>query len=178
MADIENYSQGQIAQLLSTSGAFSGMPQALALRVAEQMAMAAFEVGGTLTVEGRPNHGQLMLIVSGDVRISSQLAGSTETLVYRTATAGHLIGEVGFVDGLPHSATATAVTPTHVAVLERSRFTHMLINEPQVAAQLMAGLLRILAERMRHSNMTLKALTLVHAGLQEELVNLRKLVNV
>jgi hypothetical protein len=50
----------------------------------------------------------------------------------------------------------------------------MLDTQPKAVAQLMAGLLKILAQRVRHANMTMQTLGVVHAGLQKELAVLRK----
>jgi CRP/FNR family transcriptional regulator, cyclic AMP receptor protein len=173
MAELESYSLGQIADLLSSSNAFEGMPRNQALRVVEVMAMREYQQGQVLTQEGADNIGYLMLVVSGEVLITSKLVDGVEVSVYRRAKAGHLIGEVGFVDGKPHSATCTAVTDVQVAMLPREHLTVLLENEPLAAAQLMAGLLKVMSQRLRHANMTVQTLGVVHHGLQKEIETLR-----
>lgn len=173
MSTTPAYSLGQIADLLSSATAFVGMPRQQALRVAEVMAMCEYKEGELLTQEGSTNHGHLMLVVSGEAKITSKLVNGVDTLVFRRATAGHLIGEVGFIDGSKHSATCTALRPMHVAVLERDHLTRMLENQPMAAAQLMAGLLKIMAQRVRDANMTIQTLGVVHMGLQKEIEELR-----
>jgi CRP/FNR family transcriptional regulator, cyclic AMP receptor protein len=174
MPDQVTYSIGQIADLLSSDTAFAGMPLAQALRVAEVMGMCEYQAGEMLTQEGSDNQGYLMLVVSGEAKITSKLVNSVDTLVYRRAVPGHLIGEVGFIDGNAHSATCTAVTHMQVAVLERDHLSRLLESQPLAATQLMAGLLKIMAQRVRHANMTIQTLGVVHMGLQKEIAELKK----
>jgi CRP/FNR family transcriptional regulator, cyclic AMP receptor protein len=174
MVDVQTYTLGQIADLLSSEAAFAGMPRAQAMRIVELMAMREFSKGEVLMRQGQDNIGYLMLVVSGQATVSSQLVNSIDTMVHRRAVPGHLMGEVGFIDGEPHSATSTADTDMHVAVLPREQLSLMLDTQPKAAAQLMAGLLKILAQRVRHANMTMQTLGVVHAGLQKEIATLRK----
>jgi CRP/FNR family transcriptional regulator, cyclic AMP receptor protein len=176
MTDTSAYSLGHIAKLLSSGTAFANMPMDEALRVAEMMVLHEYQAGEILTQEGQTNQGQLMLVVHGEVKVTSKLINAMDSLVYRTASAGHLVGEVGFIDGQPHSATSTATGLVHVAILPRPLFVALLEQQPFAAAQLMAGLLKIMAQRVRHANMTIQTLGVVHKGLQEELDRLRGLV--
>ncbi len=174
MADVQTYTLGQIADLLSSDTAFAGMPRAQAMRIVELMAMREFAKGQVLMQQGQENIGYLMLVVRGQATLSSRLVNSIDTMVHRRAVPGHLMGEVGFIDGEPHSATCTADTEMHVAVLPREKMSLMLETQPVAAAQLMAGLLKILAQRVRHANMTMQTLGVVHAGLQKEIAVLRE----
>lgn len=168
------YSLGDIASLLSTSTAFEGMPRAHAMRIAEQMAMHEYQPGQELTVESQSNDGWLMLVVSGEAKVTSKLIDGVTPVTYRRALPGHMIGEVGFIDNMPHSATCTALTVMHVAQLKRDNFTILLDKQPATAAQLMAGLLKVMAKRLRHSNMTIQTLGVVHHGLQKEIASYRQ----
>jgi CRP-like cAMP-binding protein len=174
MTALDNYSLGDIATLLSSGTAFEGMPRAQAMRIAEVMAMREYEPGQNLTEEGSENSGLLMLVVSGEAKITAKLVNSIDGLVYRMAKPGHLIGEVGFVDGKEHSATCTALTAMHVALLQRDHLTMLLEQQPLAAAQLMAGLLKVMATRLRHANMTIQTLGVVHHGLQKEITALKQ----
>ena len=174
MSDVPAYSLGQIAQLLASGTAFEGMPRDQALRIVEVMSLREYTEGENLTQEGHANQGQLMLVISGEAKITSRLVNDIDTVVYRRAKPGHLVGEVGFIDKQPHSATCTALTTMHVAALERDHLSMLLEHQPLAAAQLMAGLLKIMAQRVRHANMTMQTLSIVHQGLQQEIAKLRK----
>ena len=174
MSDVPAYSLGQIAQLLASDTAFDGMPREQALRIVEVMSLREYAQGENLIQEGEANNGQLMLIVSGEAKITSKLVNDIDTVVYRRAKPGHLVGEVGFIDEQPHCATCTALNTMHVAALERDHLAMLLEHQPLAAAQLMAGLLKIMAQRIRHANMTMQTLGIVHQGLQQEIAKLRK----
>lgn len=171
MSEAVNYSLGDIASLLSAATAFEGMPRAHAMRLAQLMEMHQYQPGQNLTVEGQSNHGWLMLVVSGDAKVTSKLVEGVSPVIYRRATSGHIIGEVGFIDNQPHSATCTAQTAMHVAQLRRDDFSALLEKQPLAAAQLMAGLLKVMAKRLRHANMTIQTLGVVHHGLQNEIAS-------
>ena len=143
---------GEIADLLGSSTAFSGMPRNEAMRIVDVMLMQTYRKGDVLAEEGAPSAGKLILIVSGEVQISSRGATDGGHLVFRKARPGHLIGEVGFIDNQPHSATCMALTDMHVAVMQRDHLVHLLEHNALAAAQLMAGLLRLLAQRIRVAN--------------------------
>jgi CRP-like cAMP-binding protein len=160
-----------VAQLLRSGAAFIGMPEKIAKRVASLMEMREFKPGARLTQEGQPNEGYLMIVVSGEAEISSSHLQDGGHLVHRLAKPGHIIGEVGFIDGQAHSATCEALVHTRAAVLSRDDFIQMFEVDAMSAAQLMAGLLRLLARRIRHANSHMLAQDQLILQLQTELLS-------
>ncbi len=154
-----DYSIGQIADLLCSTHAFDGMPREQALSVAAMMTMRSYARGDCLVRQGDPSTGMLVLVADGEVKISSRFKGEARNLVYRRATPGHLLGEVSFIDCAPHSATCTALTNLDVAVLAREDMAVLMQERPLAAAQLLAGMLRLMAQRLRNANDNLIALT-------------------
>lgn len=61
---------------------------------------------------------------------------------------GGIIGEMALVDQSPRSADAVAQEESHLAVIDRKRFEHLVTNHPAFALQVMA----IMAERLRKKN--------------------------
>jgi CRP/FNR family transcriptional regulator, cyclic AMP receptor protein len=167
------YTLGEVADLLSSGSAFSGMPRSQAMNIAQAMSMRAFSKGAAIVSEGAVNEGHLFLVVRGQTQISMRLTEQGGKLVQRRAGPGHLIGEVGFIDSQPHSATCTALTDVHVAVLERSHLVELMESSPLAAAQLLAGLLRLLAQRIRNDNNNLRAMSLRQQALQKQVDALR-----
>lgn len=135
------------------------------------MEMREFKPGENLTQEGQTNAGFLMIVVSGEAEIASSHTQEGGHLVHRLAQPGHIIGEVGFIDGQAHSATCEALVPTRAAVLSRDDFTKMFEADALSAAQLMAGLLRLLARRIRHANRHMIAQDQQILQLQTELLS-------
>jgi CRP-like cAMP-binding protein len=115
-----------------------------------------------------------MLVVSGEAEISSNHMQDGGHLVHRLAQPGHIIGEVGFIDGQEHSATCQALVFTRAAVLSRDDFIKMFESDALSAAQLMAGLLRLLARRIRQANSYMLAQDQQIMQLQTELLSLQQ----
>lgn len=165
----------EIAELLRSGAAFEGMPKHIALRIAEKMLLRKFTQGQCLTQEGLSNEGLLMLVITGRAEISSRNSKDGGHLVHRVAQPGHIIGEVGFIDGMPHSATCLAVDDTYVAILERSAFLQIFEQDARSAGQLMAGLLRLLAKRIRHANAYMLAQDEQLLQLQTQMLRMRSI---
>lgn len=165
-----------IAELLRSGSAFQGMPNNVAQRIAVLMELRNFRAGEQMTTEGNTNAGHLMILISGEAEISSSNSKHGGHLVHRVAQPGHIIGEVGFIDGQAHSATCEALVPTRAAVLARSDFIQMFEADALSAAQLMAGLLRLLARRVRHANRYMLAQDQQLLKLQSEMLLLQKAV--
>jgi CRP/FNR family transcriptional regulator, cyclic AMP receptor protein len=163
----------EIADLLCSGPAFEGMPKSIALRIAEKMLLRKFKQGEHLTLEGSSNEGLLMLVITGMAEISSRNSKDGGHLVHRIARPGHIIGEVGFIDGMPHSASCLAVDDTYAAILERSVFLQMFDQDARSAGQLMAGLLRLLAKRIRHANAYMLAQDEQILQLQTQMLRMR-----
>jgi CRP/FNR family transcriptional regulator, cyclic AMP receptor protein len=168
MNEQTDYSIADIAELLCSGSAFNGMPSDQATSIAKMMSMRVCAKGEVLAKEGAPNAGLLMLVVAGEATIASRFSDEEQNLVYRHATPGHIIGEVGFIDGEPHSATCTAITDMDIAVLERENMGLLMQSNTLAAAQLMAGLLRLMAQRIRHANKNLLALGRAKRRLQQQ----------
>jgi CRP/FNR family transcriptional regulator, cyclic AMP receptor protein len=164
----------QVAQLLCSGAAFQGMPEKISKRVAALMSVREFKPGEHLTKEAEPNAGYLMIVVEGEAEISSSHMQDGGHLVHRLAKPGHIIGEVGFIDGQAHSATCEALMFTRAAVLSRDEFIKMFEADALSAAQLMAGLLRLLARRIRHANRHMIAQDQQILQLQTELLSLQE----
>lgn len=165
-----------VAELLRSSTAFQGMPEAIARRISALMEMRDFKQGNLLTSEGHANEGYLMILVSGEAEIASNNHKDGGYLVHRMAQPGHVIGEVGFIDGQAHSATCQALVPTRAAVLRRDNFIQLFETDALSASQLMAGLLRLLARRIRHANRYMLAQDQQILQLQTELLSLQKAI--
>ena len=68
-----------------------------------------------------------------------------------TAAAGAIFGEMSLIDSSPRSATATAIEPCELAVVDRNAFHYLVRQNPDFALDLM----RRLADRIRRMNESL-----------------------
>lgn len=114
-------------------------------RIAQDLMERHFGQGDIIFREGDP--GEVLYVVqSGRVRIF--VSGSnTETSVILFGRPGDIFGELAIVDGLPRSASATAVEETIVYTLARDAFRAHMRHAPQLALNFM----KLLSVRVRYN---------------------------
>ena len=99
----------------------------------------------------------LYLIRRGAVRIMLQL----DEIQWRhvgTFDRGNFFGEMAFLDGQTRSADAIASTDTELFALSRKRFDALAEEHKRMAINLLEGLARVLAIRLRYVNAELHVL--------------------
>ncbi|MCC6735185.1 MAG: Crp/Fnr family transcriptional regulator [Bauldia sp.] len=116
--------------------------RALALRAVRKR----YAAGETVFAVGAPGHA-MMAIARGTIRISYPTTRG-RALVLADLGPGEMFGEVALLDGRERSATATAVTPCEVVVLERCHVVPVLRERPDVCLKL----LDLLCARLRRSD--------------------------
>lgn len=138
------------AQLLRTPSMLAAMDAVELACVVTYLKLASFGASTALFREGDASStGYLLLILSGEVHVEATPFGGSEALEISVLGPGHVIGEMGLLDGAPRSTTCTAVTAVHAAVLSRQAYERMLAEHPVVAAKLMVALAQRIAERLR-----------------------------
>ena len=133
------------AQFLQNIPLFEELTAAQTQSVAADLVERHFAQGDIIFREGDPGE-VLYLVQKGRVRIF--VSGShTETSVILFGRAGDIFGELAIVDGLPRSASATAVEDTVVYTLERHAFRAHMRHYPQLALNFM----KLLSVRVRYN---------------------------
>jgi CRP/FNR family transcriptional regulator/CRP/FNR family cyclic AMP-dependent transcriptional regulator len=69
---------------------------------------------------------------------------------------GNFFGEMSLLDGQPRSASATAIQPSRLLVLDRDHFQRHVIAQPRIVAKL----LRELSKRLRAADQSIENLAL------------------
>ncbi len=110
--------------------------------------------GDALIRGGEPDR-TLYFVLCGELEIIVQSAdGITMGRVARVG-AGAVLGELAFFDGGPRSAAAWAVTPCEVAAMSPDQYAAFEQASPKLAHSLLFALGRILATRLRRTNIKL-----------------------
>jgi CRP-like cAMP-binding protein len=102
--------------------------------------------GATLFVEG-DRADRVIVISAGRVKISI-LTPDGKEVVLAVRGAGDLVGDQGFLDGDPRSATATAMDPVDAMLIPAGEFTLFLEQHARVALLL----LKMLSRRLRDAD--------------------------
>jgi len=100
---------------------------------------------------------ELFLIRRGAVRIVLPLAGG-QAHHLATFRRGAFFGEMAFLDREPRSADAVAECETDLYVLSRARFDAFAEVHRALARNLLEGVARALAHRLRHTNTEMREL--------------------
>jgi SulP family sulfate permease len=101
--------------------------------------------------------GEIYLIRRGAVRILMPL-GDGRSHHLATFGRGGFFGEMAFLDRLARSADAFALTDCDLYILSRHRFDQLVQGHKLLGMNLMEGLARLLASRLRHADAELNAL--------------------
>lgn len=97
------------ARLLVTSSALADLTLGDALKIVGYMRPRRIKAGTVIIQEGEVKQTDYMLLVlEGDIAVENELPGLLESMVVNIMGPGHLIGEMGVLDGAPRSATCTA----------------------------------------------------------------------
>lgn len=119
----------------------------LAMATIEQVAALAnrrnYEEGAVVFLRGDPGE-SLYGVVTGKVRISVSAPGGKEVFL-NIMEPGDSFGEIALLDGQPRTATATALAPTELMIIQREQFLALLRKEPPLALHLIT----LLCQRAR-----------------------------
>jgi SulP family sulfate permease len=140
----------QATTLLESAALYRGLDEAARNRLEQAMEHKLYGAGDHIVRAGDAADA-LMLVLFGSASIvvdhpdlgQVRLAG-----VRRGAT----IGEIGFLDRAPRSASVIAQEDTCVAVLSRQRYESLCTSDPQLVRQLLENIALDVAARLRQTN--------------------------
>lgn len=91
------------------------------------------------------------LISAGMLAVTRDAGGGDWTTLH-ILRKGDLAGELGFIDGRPHSATLRAVGETTVFTFERERIESLVEQDPWLIYRLMQNIVRTVHHIVRRMN--------------------------
>lgn len=159
------------ARLLVTPSALDDLTFADATIVVTYMRPKRISAGAVFIKEGEVKHNDYMLLVlEGDILVESDLPGNgDDTLVVNVIGPGHLIGEMGLLDGSPRSASCTANTDIAAAALSRTALMRLLKDHPRTGSRLLLAISKRMADRLRETTRKLRTFAQMNKALHEEL---------
>lgn len=133
--------------LLQNVYLFKGMDAKELAAVGALGAVQTFQPGDTIFIKGEPATA-MFLIKHGSVKIQ-QTTKSGDSLTVSTLGTGSHFGEMGFIDGQPRSATATAAEPTEVISIDYEKLRGFLSHNKDAAVKFYKELSGFLCGRLR-----------------------------
>lgn len=107
--------------------------------------------GEVLIAEGAVDN-SLHIVVDGNLAVTRQAAGG-DWVTLHVLRKGELAGELGFIDGLEHSATLRAMGPATVFSLRREQFDPLLESDPHLVFSVMRAIIRGVHNTLRRMNL-------------------------
>jgi len=162
------------AALLRTPNALAEMSDDDARCVVSYMRLAHFAPGTLLFRQGdQSNTSYLLLLLSGDVDVHTTDADSSELVPISVLGPGHIIGEMGLLDGAPRSTSCRATSAIEAAGLSRKALELMIDEHPGVAARLLVALGKRMADRLRALGEQMQLYAQLAARQQDEIALLK-----
>lgn len=136
--------------LLEAAHLFRNMSAEEMGAVQQLMTQKLYRAGETILEAGATGH-ELMLILQGSASVIVRDAKGQDVRV-AGVRRGAIIGEVGFLDGSPRSASVVAQDDVIVALLTRDDYQMLCVTRQELAPKLVANIAVQLAMRLRHAN--------------------------
>ncbi len=133
------------AQLLAKSFLFRGLEPGLLESVARLCLPRKLGVGETLFWEDEPADA-LFGVAKGLIRIWVHGPDGRE-LTLNLMESGDFFGEIALLDGLPRTASASALADTEMLSVPRAAFLELMVKEPKLALHI----IELLCERLRYN---------------------------
>lgn len=163
-------SAAQAAEMLRAPTALMRLSPAQARAVVGFMRPHVIPEGTVILQEGDTEHtDHMLLVIRGEVTVETVEANRINPRTLTVLGPGSLIGELSLFDGEARSATCTATTQVHGAILTRQDLEDLTEQDPVTAARLMTAIGHRLAERLRQSDEKNKLFSHLVRTLQQEL---------
>lgn len=160
----------EAARLLRAPTALMQLSETEALTIVGFMTPHRFASGTTIIRQGEvTDTGFMVLVLDGEITVENLIGHRVNPVTVNVLGPGSLIGEMALVDGAARSATCTASTDVHCAVLTREALETLITKRPATAAKLMTAVAQRLAERLRESIHKQQIYSKLVQSLQEEL---------
>ena len=163
------WSRAEVAELLIARNALTDLKLDHALQIVRLLTPQRVAAGTVLIEEGVTSTGYMALVLEGEAVVKNSVRGSDDSVLLSHLGCGAVYGELGVLDGKPRSATVTAVTDMHIAVLDRPGLARLIDTVPSVACSLLGAILVRVAERLRATNTKVQALSAANHALREQL---------
>ena len=163
-------SRDHAAELLIAPSALISLSLVEAKIVVSYMHPETVPAGETFITEGDAvNTGFMVLLLQGEVLVENITVSRTKPVTVTVLGPGSLIGEMGLLDTGPRSASCTASTNIHCAVLTRDALEALIKDQPAMGAKFLLAVSARIAERYRETQKKLVLFARLASTMQQEL---------
>ena len=126
---------------------FAGLDEQTLDQLASIAEVRSYKVGQTVFTEGEAD-ASLFIVMSGVVKIDKQVNAEQQQTLHQLKE-GEFFGEISFVRGGEHSASAQAVHDAEVLLIRRTEFDKLAARNPVVGYQIMLRMAGQMATLLR-----------------------------
>ena len=119
--------------------------------------VAGLKAGDFLLKEGEVDD-SLHVLVTGRLEVVKQDQGG-EYVTLHVLQPGDMAGELGFIDGKPHSATLRAAQNSEVFIIHRSDLESLITQQPELVYKVMRAIVRAVHKTLGRMNFQYVQLT-------------------
>ncbi|MCC7261652.1 MAG: cyclic nucleotide-binding domain-containing protein [Candidatus Latescibacteria bacterium] len=148
-----------LAVLLWESPLFSGLEDREVRRLVDLSRQLNFNPGDIIVAQGSAGD-SLYLLHSGELEVSAMGEKGRIVPLATLDEPGAFFGEVSLVDHGPRSATVRALTDAVVLRITLEAFERFFIEFEDAQVMVLRNLARVLAQRLRHSNVVIGSISL------------------
>jgi len=142
-----------MTRLLAGSQLFSTFPADALGELAAQAVIRNVPEKAVICEKGAPGN-EMFAILQGRVKISA-FSDDGKEVIFAILESGDFFGETALLDGLPRSATCTAIEDCQMATIERRSFIPFLEKNPSLAIHLLS----LLSQRLRGADEQMEGIT-------------------
>ena len=134
---------------------FAGLAESQYDTLAAGSTRRSFPRNRTIVSEGEPSQ-SLYILLSGRAKVQRSDAEGKEVILAMLGS-GEFFGEMSLIDEAPRSASVITVEPCDFISIQKDSFKAMLAQSPDLAMQIMRGLVR----RLREADKKIETLALL-----------------
>jgi CRP/FNR family cyclic AMP-dependent transcriptional regulator len=134
---------------------FSGLTEAQLETLAAGSARRSYPKGRTIVSEGEPSQ-SMYILLAGRAKVQRSDSEGKEVIL-AVLGSGEFIGEMSLIDDAPRSASVVTLEPCEFMGVSKDAFKAMLTQSPEVAMNVMRGLVR----RLREADKKIETLALL-----------------
>ncbi len=134
---------------------FSGLTEGQLEMLAAGSARRSYPKGRTIVSEGEPSQ-SMYILLAGRAKVQRSDSEGKEVIL-AVLGAGEFIGEMSLIDDAPRSASVITIEPCEFMAVSKDAFKAMLAQNPEVAMNVMRGLVR----RLREADKKIETLALL-----------------
>ncbi|MCP5142509.1 MAG: cyclic nucleotide-binding domain-containing protein [Chromatiales bacterium] len=138
------------AETIKKSPLGSELSDAQAASLADVVSAEGLERGMFLIEEGQKDD-QIYVVTMGSLEVVKPTAGG-DWITLQVMREGDMIGELGFIDGVEHTAGVRALGNCEVFMLSRAELEKFLKTDPELVYHVMRSIMRTVHKILRRMN--------------------------